>query len=312
MRRATLRAGNGGMMHNRMRRLMGATALLYIGPLLAGLGGYGWPLVPIFLVLFLLWQFILHPQHWPRHVHDWTQYQAWATLFSNAALQLLFVALLFGIGRGIGGALGFVPPYSEMLPISISFLSIPLARLIWDPWKTNEINDFLDHAIDQIAHPGNPVERSELNAARRMTAPLADLPDDTTPATVAQHLLALSDHAEPAHIRTALFERARAGASRAELISLILHSTDPALITKVPGDGPTLALALLPDDPELISLFATRLAEALPQDPEIWGKSPSTDLLSELVALYDNSVAEAPLRVLIAATNAAQPADGLA
>lgn len=299
-------------MHNRMRWLMGATALLYIGPLMAGLGGYGWPLVPVFLVLFLLWQFILRPQQWPRHFHDWMQYQAWATLGSNAALQLLFVALLFGVGRGIGGALGFVPPYSEMLPISISFLSIPLARLIWDPWKVNEINGFLDHVIDQIADPGNPIEASALNTARRLVAPLADLPDDTTPATVAQHLLALSAHAEPAHIRSALFERVRAGAARAEIIALILHSTDPALITKLPGDGPTLALALLPEDPELIGLFATRLAAAMPQDPEIWGKSPSTDLLSELVAIYDNSAAEAPLRLLIAATNAAQPEGGLA
>ncbi len=299
-------------MHNRMRWLMGATALLYIGPLLAGLGGYGWPLVPVFLVLFLLWQFIIRPQNWPRQFHDWTQYQAWATLFSNAAIQLLFVTLLFGTGRGIGGALGFVPPYSQMLPVAISFLSIPLARMIWDPWKVNEINSFLDQAIDQIAHPGNPVQRNELNTARRMIAPLADLPDDTPPPIVAQHLLALSAHAEPAHIRTALFERARAGASRAEIIALILHSTDPAMIAQVPGDGPTLALALLPEDPDLISLFATRLADAMPQDPDIWGKSPSTDLLAEWLAKHLNSVAETPLRDLIAATNAAQPEDGLA
>lgn len=299
-------------MHNRMRLLMGATALLYIGPLMAGLGGYGWPLVPVFTLLFLLWQFIIRPQNWPRQFHDWTQYQAWATLFSNAAIQLLFVALLFGVGRGIGGALGFVPPYSEMLPVAISFLSIPLARMIWDPWKVNETNAFLDHAIDQIAHPGNPVERSELNSARRMIAPLADLPDDTTPATVAQHLLALSAHAEPAHIRTALFERARAGAVRAEVIALILHSTDPDLIVAVSGDGPTLALNLLPEEADLVGLFAARLAEAMPQGPEIWGKSPSSDLLNQWLAKYLNSVAETPLRDLIAATDAAQPEDGLA
>ena len=53
--------------------------------------------------------------------------------------------------------------------------------MIWDPWKVNDINKFLDHAIDQIAHRGNPVERSEMNTARRMIAPLADLPDDTHP-----------------------------------------------------------------------------------------------------------------------------------
>lgn len=299
-------------MHNRMRWLMGATALLYIGPLMAGLGGYGWPLVPVFLGLFMLWQFIIRPQNWPRQFHDWTQYPAWATLFSHAAIQLLFVALLFGTGRGIGGALGFIPPYSQMLPVSISFLSIPLARMIWDPWKVNEIDGFLDQAIDQIAHPGNPVQRSALNTARRMIAPLADLPDDTAPAIVAQHLLALCAHAEPAHIRTALFERVRAGAARAEIIAMILHSTDPDLIVSVPGDGPTLALNLLPDEADLVGLFANRLAQALPQDPEIWGKSPSADLLNEWLAKYLNSAAETPLRDLIAATNAAQPEDGLA
>lgn len=299
-------------MHNRLRWLMGATALLYIGPLMAGLGGYGWPLVPVFLVLFLLWQFILRPQNWPRQFHEWTQYQAWATLFSNAAIQLLFVALLFGIGRGIGGALGFVPPYGEMLPVAISFLSIPLARMIWDPWKVNEINNLIDHAIDQIAHPGNPVEASELRTARRMIAPLADLPDDTTPAVVAQHLLALSAHAEPGHIRTALLERARADAGRAELIAMILHCTDPALIVQVNGDGPTLALQLLQEDPDLVALFATRLAQAMPQDPEIWGKSPSVDLLQNWLTNLVNTPAELPLLALIAATNAAQPEDGLA
>ncbi|MDB5658761.1 MAG: hypothetical protein JWS10_1376 [Cypionkella sp.] len=299
-------------MHNRMRWLMGATALLYIGPLLAGLGGFGWPLVPVFMVLFLLWQFILRPQQWPRQFHEWTQYPAWATLASNAALQLLFVALLFGVGRGIGGALGFVPLYTEMLPVAISFLSIPLARLIWNPWKPHGVNDFLDHAIDQIAHPANPVEVSEMNTARRMIAPLADLPDDTPPAAIAQHLLALSAFAEPAYVRTALFERARAGANRAEIIALILHSTDPGLIVEVPGDGPTLAMALVPEDPDLIALYASRLAEAMPQHAEIWGKSPSFDLLEAAAAKYINTRAETPLRDLIAATDAAQPEDGLA
>lgn len=299
-------------MHNRLRWLMGATALLYIGPLMAGLGGYGWPLVPVFLVLFLLWQFILRPQLWPRQFHDWTQYQAWATLFSNAAIQLLFVALLFGVGRGIGGALSFVPPYGEMLPVAISFLSIPLARMIWDPWKANEMNNLLDNAIDQIAHPANPVEASELRTARRMIAPLAELPDDTPPAVVAQHLLALSAHAEPAYIRMALLERARADASWAELIAMILHSTDPDLIVQISGDGPTLALNLLHEKPELVALFASRLAAAMPQDPEIWGKSPSSELLQIWLEKLANTSAELPLLELIAATNAAQPEDGLA
>ncbi|GLS85758.1 hypothetical protein GCM10010873_07320 [Cypionkella aquatica] len=300
-------------MHNRLRWLMGATALLYIGPLLAGLGGYGWPLVPVFVVLFVLWQFILRPHQWPRTFHEWTQYQAWATLGSNAAIQTLFVALLFGVGRGIGGALGFIPPYPEMLPVAISFLSIPLARMIWNPWQAIEMNNFLDDAIRKISHPETSTGGAGLETARRMIAPLADLPDETDPGVIAQHLVALSAHAHPDHIRSALFERMRdANPSRAETIALILHATDGRLAEIVPGDGPTMVLRLLPEDPGLIALFATRLTAALQQDADLWGKSPSVDYLTELAARFDNSEAEAPLRDLINATNAAEPEDGLA
>ena len=300
-------------MQNQMRLLMCATALLYIGPLMAGLGGDGWAIVPVFLLLFLLWLFILRPQHWPRSLAEWRQPAAWAAALTQAAVQLLLVALLFGVGRGIGGALGFQPPYGTLLPISISFLSIPLSRLIWDPWKSAELNDLLDHAIQHIAPQQSASDSASLDLARAMVAPLADLPAGTSADQVGRHLAALSAHASPAHIRAALFERARSpAASRAETVALILHATDARLIADVPGDGPTLALSLLTDDPDLIAVFARRLTAALDQAPDLWGKCPSVDHLADLVARYGNTDAEAPLRDLISATNRAQPADGLA
>lgn len=303
----------GTAMQNRMRMLMGATALLYIGPLMAGLGGYGWAIVPVFLALFLLWLFILRPQQWPQSFADWGRSEAWVTLFTNATMQLLLITLLFGVGRGIGGALGVKLPLGEMLPISISFLSIPLARLIWDPWKSGARHSLLDQAIHAQAPHTTPADQVALDLARRLIAPLADLPDFTEPATIAQHLTALAPHADPAQIRTALMERlGNRQANRAETIALILHSTDAGLAAGVPGDGPTLALSLLPADAELIALFAHRLSDALSQNPDLWGKSPSIDLLAELVVKYDNTPAEAPLRDLIEATNRAQPEDGLA
>jgi hypothetical protein len=301
-------------MQNRMRLLMVATALLYIGPLLAGLGGYGWATVPLFLALFLIWIFILRPQQWPRSLHDWlNRYEPWAALGTNAAVQLLLVLLLFGLGRGIGGALGFTPGYGESLPLAISFLSIPLARLIWDPWKYEHLNNFLDEAIHKTqAGPPGTVE-SALDLARRLIAPIAALPDSADASEVARHLLALAPHAEAGAVRTALMERHHAGeASPAESLALLLHATDPELIETVPGDGPTLALALLPKTPEILALYARRLAAALTANPELWGKAPSVEHLQDLVTDFDNTAAEAPLRDLIEATNAAQPEDGLA
>lgn len=300
-------------MQNRLRMLMGATAFLYCGPLAAGLGGFGWAVVPVFAAIFLLWSLILRPHQWPRHAADWLRPEAWITLITQGTVQALLVAVLFGIGRGIGGVMAILPPFPLMLPIAISFLSIPLARMIWNPWKDRDIDRFLDDAIARINVSPDTNGDVHLALARSLIAPLSDLGDDVSDTEVAKHLLAMSSHAPDADIRKALLERQHAGdASRAQTIALILHATDGALIETVGGDGPTLALAVLPQDADMIALFARRLTAALNEDPDLWGQCPSVDHLAELVVVLNNTDAEGPLRDLITATNRAQPADGLA
>ena len=120
-------------MENRRRFLMLANALLYFGPLLAGLAGFGWGLVAVFTAIFVLWLIILQPYEFPINRAEWMSPDAWVAIGARAAVQLLLVVVLFSIGRGIGGILGAMTGYSAMLPIAISFLSIPLARMIWDP-----------------------------------------------------------------------------------------------------------------------------------------------------------------------------------
>ena len=300
-------------MQNRLRLLMGATTMLYIGPLMAGLGGFGWAVVPVFVAIFMLWLFILRPQQWPRHMAGWLRPTALMALITQAAVQGLIVAVLFGIGRGIGGVFASLPPFAVMLPIAISFLSIPLARLIWDPWKDRDVDRFLDDAIARVNNAPAISDVAGLAVARGLIAKLENLDDDASDTAIAQHLLALSSHAAAADIRKALLQRQHSGhANRAQTIALILHATDGQLIETVGGDGPTLALAVLPDDPEMIALFARRLTAALSSDPDLWGQCPSVDRLAELVITLNNTDAEGPLRDLITATNQAQPADGLA
>ncbi len=119
-------------MHNRLRLLRAATALLYLGPLLAGLMGQGWDQVAVFAVIYLLRSVILRPQLWPARLADLSRSEALVPLASVVATQVLLVVVCFAIGRGIGGVLGVKPGLPWFLPVALAFLSVPLSRLIWD------------------------------------------------------------------------------------------------------------------------------------------------------------------------------------
>ena len=128
-------------METRRRFMMAANALLYFGPLLAGLGGFGWGLIPVFTAIFVLWLIILQPFEFPISKAEWLTLDAWVAVAARAAVQLLLVVALFAVGRGIGGILGVMTGFPNVLPIALSFLSIPLARMIWDPWAQPPVPD---------------------------------------------------------------------------------------------------------------------------------------------------------------------------
>ena len=152
-------------MENRRRFMMLANALLYFGPLLAGLAGFGWGLVPVFTTIFVLWLIILQPYEFPINKSEWLSADAWVAIAARAAVQLLFVVVLFGIGRGLGGILGVMTGFSVFLPVGMSFLSIPLARLIWDPWAQPPMPDA--DATSQQTPPVNAPSADASSAADR-------------------------------------------------------------------------------------------------------------------------------------------------
>lgn len=155
-------------METRRRLLMVANAFLYFGPLLAGLAGLGWGYVVLFTAIFVLWLIILQPYEFPINRAEWMTPDAWVAVAARAAVQLLFVVILFGIGRGIGGILGAMTGFPATLPIAVSFLSIPLARMIWDPWL-------------QRTAPPSSADQKDPPAA--MVAKAAPLPDSGTSGT---------------------------------------------------------------------------------------------------------------------------------
>lgn len=295
-------------MHNRLRLLMGATALLYLGPLMAGLGGFGWSVVPVFTLIFVLWLILLRPQQWPATWAEWQKPQALVTLLGQMAVQMLLVILCFGIGRGIGGVLGALPPFPLMLPVAVSFLSVPLSRLFWDPAKAAEMDAFLDSAITQINAGPDPHSNGRRELAAKLLAPLAAL-STLTEAEVARHLTAIQRNTDDEALRHALLSATQnPDAPYALRLALTLHATDGRVIDSngLP-DYPSRAYGHLTGDAPLLTLFARRLTTALREDPDIWGACPQSALLRAEAAALSDPEAMAALNELADLTDAVAP-----
>ena len=106
----------------------GATALLYLGPLLAGLGGFGWMLVPGFLGIFTTYLFVVRRSIFPRKAADWADGSLALRLVNQILTQLLLIVICFAIGRGLGGVLDVLPAFSALWTLAVSFVAIPLCR----------------------------------------------------------------------------------------------------------------------------------------------------------------------------------------
>lgn len=298
-------------MHNRLRLLQGTTALLYLGPLLAGLGGFGWSVVPVFAAIFLLWLFILRPQQWPRRAADWLRPEALTALAAQAAMQVLLVTLCFGIGRGIGGVLGALPPFPLMLPIAVSFLSIPLSRLIWDPWKAAELDAVLDGALAALQDMGGAAEtpdalRNRTRLAARMVEELEAMGPGVEDARLAAHLAAMGTQVDAGALRVALMDPIY-DQSATEVIwrAAVLHATDPAVQAQMPGALYPQAVFRELQDPALIARFAERALALVSALPEAAADCPDVaDLEAE--AMAQPRLAPA-LRALAKAIDAAGP-----
>lgn len=117
----------------RLTLLRIATALLYVGPLLAGLAGFGWALVPVFALLAMLALLFLKPETWPGGNRFGPFHLSDLTFAAQGPLQLFLVTVSFAAGRGIAEVTGYQPAMSFWLPVAVSVASILLGRLVWNP-----------------------------------------------------------------------------------------------------------------------------------------------------------------------------------
>ena len=205
----------------RLRLLQGATALLYMGPLIAGLAGFGWAMLLPFVSVFVLWLMLLRPHQWPQSNREWLQASAWIAALTQILTQVLLVAVLFGIGRGIGGVMGQVPLVFPMLPLALSFTAIPLARLAWD--SDQALAKGL--SIDELLYPHKQ--------------PQPTLHPAPTPEVVVEPLFAFPDNAPLANLGPAL-EEALEDAGAWAVLAVVADRLDAA-----PGRHACLREALL-------------------------------------------------------------------
>jgi hypothetical protein len=238
-----------------VRLLNLATVPLYVGPLLAGISGMGWYATPVFIALIALWFVIMRPHHWPRQMQSWTSGLA-VSAAAQVAINALVVVMLFGIGRGIGGVAGVSLGLPPFVPVALSFLAIPLSRMVWNPASVDS----------GLPAPADPV----LSA-------LLDLPGDADPTLTADAIDAAM-HASGATTRLSMLEQSldAEDAARSGLREgFILWATDPARRKENRIAGlRQAAFRVARRDPHLMALFAERALSLLHADPGLWPSFP--------------------------------------
>lgn len=155
----------------RLRRNLrqGTNVMLYMGPLLAGLAGQGWAVVPAFIAIFLAWSVARRPKWAPRTRADWATAPVLALVLAETVSQSALVLLALGIGRGLGGVMGVAPDLGPVLPLALSLTAIPLLKML--PAR---------RAAVRRIRVALPREAEAPQAADESLALLLDLPGDAS------------------------------------------------------------------------------------------------------------------------------------
>jgi hypothetical protein len=233
-----------------------------MGPLLAGLSGFGWAMLPPFVSIFVLWLVVLRPQQWPQSTAEWMTRSAWLAAISQVLSQTLLVAVCFGIGRGIGGVLGYVPLLQPLLPVALSFGALTLARLFWSPERALAEDLSIDELMYPVAQP--PVIMQPQPLTGEAVAELLALTDEAPLEEAGPLLEDVLEDADTFARLSALVEAlsaAPAGRHRALRSALILWATEPATFAAGTAPGAMrAAFAAAGQDADLLRLLVPRAA----------------------------------------------------
>jgi hypothetical protein len=276
----------------RARLLQGATAVLYFGPLLAGLAGYGWAMLPPFVSIFAFWLKLLRPHQWPQTPGDWLSAQALMNVTTLVLTQTLLVAALFGIGRGIGGVAGSLPLFHPFLPLGLSFLALPLARLIWNAEQSAERGLTLDEVLYPQSTPDAEMMASDLPPRPRAddeVRPLLALPDDAPLVEVGPALDDVLDEADAWQRLSVLADALDAAPTRHRALreALVIWATEPEhFAANTAPTGLRAAFRAAGQDLGVLRLLLPRAAALARMMPDRQDQFPERAALEALADLH--------------------------
>jgi hypothetical protein len=284
-----------GQMTKRQRILMGLQALLYLGPLMAGLAAQGWVMVPFFAAIFLLWLAVVQPGNWPRGRDEWLQPDKQMSAAAQCAVQMLLVIVLFAIGRGMGGIAGVLPLFHWLFPLALSFVAIPFSRLAG--------------AIPVPALTGAAALDGQLKAAVRVTDTLNALPHDVNHDVIEAHMRAIAGEIGQEALREALLARAKGGeASPTTMRALVNLASSGTWAHGLNLDAAERVFAAISPNAQLAMHFATAMNSQVSADPDMAEHAPSAASLLARADALKGTDAEVPLRSLAArVTRVMQP-----
>jgi hypothetical protein len=266
-------------MLTRIRLLKAATALLYVGPLFAGISGLGWGMVAPFVAVFVVWLMVLRPEQWPATPQEWLTLPAWGAALTQVLSQILLVTVLLAIGRGIGALAGFLPVVNPIFPLALSFIAIPLCRMLWDAREAANLGIFLDEEAEIAQAP-----RAAAEAAAAIV-PLLNLPDGAPDAEVMSKTAnALSGLAADLRLDALTAALSRPDRSHAALRrALVLWCSEPEIVAPARvTDVMARGFAVADGNPDLLRLYVPRAIALIAAFPDRAPDFPNPKLLRAL------------------------------
>lgn len=278
-------------MHARYRAMFGTSALLYAGPLYAGLAGYGFETLPVFAAFFMVWLAVVRPGDWPETLDEWKSPRAIAWPMLIFIGQLGVVAFSLFMGNAIRAFAAIEVPLPLPVTLAMSFGAVVLARAL----RGREPKAFvrvpgeslgLGSGILDIAAPIMPGRRQDQLFVDEVSTYLAAFGQDAAPRSGIEPLMDMIQRENMAKPLLAAFRHSkvkRLPFIQAEAMLVMRPGVAGMLIGK--GQiGSAVAAALATREPVVVADVADLARALIARLPDAALELPSPDQLDAMAS----------------------------